>query len=131
LPTWSIVVGVVAALALIFLLGVGYGQQWGAEQWGPVAAWLSGALTLAAVAIALRQAGIARRQADDAQRESMRLRFDRLVDHEMSRRRECIDAFSALWATTIRVGTEFRPFTQRLDALRPTFVPASSAPLVG
>lgn len=38
-PTWSIVVGIVAALALIFLLGVGCGQQLGATQWGPLAAW--------------------------------------------------------------------------------------------
>jgi hypothetical protein len=30
-PPWAMVVGIVAALALIFLLGVGYGQQWGAS----------------------------------------------------------------------------------------------------
>jgi hypothetical protein len=37
--------------------------------------------------------GVARRRAvDDARRQSTRLQFDGLVDHEMSRRRECIDA---------------------------------------
>ena len=33
-PPWVIAGGIVAALALIFLLGVGYGQQWGARAVG-------------------------------------------------------------------------------------------------
>lgn len=127
-PTWLIAAGTIGASALIFIAGAGVGQQWGAEQWGPVAAWLSGGLTLAAVVVALRQAIIAQRQAaiaqqqaDDAQRESMRLLFDRLVDHEISRRRECIDAFSDLWAAIVSV--DFLSFTQGLDDLDATFDP--------
>lgn len=130
-PTWLIVVGIVAALALIFVAGAGFGQQWGAEQWGPVAVWLSGALTLGAVIVALRQAiiaqrqaAIAQRQADDARRESIRLQFDRLVDHEISRRRECIDALSELWGALVGMGIEFLAFTQGLDDIDATFDPA-------
>ena len=93
-PTWLIVACISVTLSLIFLLGVGYGQQWGANQWGPVAAWVSGAATLAAVVVALRQASIARR-------ESMDLQVARLIDHEVSRRRECIKALSELWAALV------------------------------
>ena len=128
LPPWVIVVGIVAALALIFLVGVGYGQQWGAEQWGPLAAWIAGAATFGAVVVALRQARVAQRQAaiaqqqaDETHRESLRLQFDRLVDHEISRRRECIDAFSDLWAAIVSV--DFLTFTQDLDDLDATFNP--------
>jgi hypothetical protein len=58
--------------------GAGVGQEWGAEQWGPVASWFAGALILAAVVVALRQAKI-------AQHESRRLYIARLIDHEASR----------------------------------------------
>jgi hypothetical protein len=125
-PWWPIVIGVVATLALIFIAGVGFGQEWGAEQWGPVAAWLWGALTLAAVVVALRQATVAQRQAviaqqqaDAARRETIRLQFDRLVDHEISRRRECIDALSDLWGAIVSIGPAFLAFTQGLDDIDP------------
>lgn len=114
LPPWSIVTVIIVALGMVFLLGVGYGQQWGASQWGPVAAWLSGALTLAAVVVALRQANIARR-------ESMDLQVARLIDHEVSRRRECIKALSELWAALVSMTIEFRTFTDWLDNLPQRF----------
>lgn len=60
-PPWAIAGGVAAALALIFLLGVGYGQRWGAEQWGPLAAWVAGAATFGAVFVALREAARSQR----------------------------------------------------------------------
>jgi hypothetical protein len=128
--TWLIIVGIVGALALVFLAGTGFGQQWGAEQWGPVAAWLSSALTLGAVIIALRQAAVAQRQAaiaqaqaDIARRGSLQVQLDRLVDHELSRRRECIDALSDLWGAFVGVGNDFLTFTQELDDLDATFDP--------
>jgi hypothetical protein len=113
-PTWLIVTGIVAALALVFLLGAGAGQEWGAEQWGPVAAWFAGAATVAAVVVALRQANIAQRQARLAQRDSKRSQLDRLIDHEVSRRRECIKAFSDLWAAIVAVAIEFSSFNDYL-----------------
>jgi hypothetical protein len=58
---WVIAAGIVAALALIFIFGVGFAQQWGAPQWGPLAEWVAGTATFAAVAAALWQAVLARR----------------------------------------------------------------------
>ena len=80
-----IAVGVVVVLALVSFVGFGVGQQWGAPQWRPLAEWLAGAATFAAVVVALRESFRARR-------ESMRAHLARLVDHEVSRRRECIKA---------------------------------------
>jgi hypothetical protein len=115
-PPWLIIVGIVGALALVFLLGAGVGQEWGAEQWGPVAAWFAGAATLAAVVVALRQANVARR-------ESMDLQLARLMDHEVSRRRECIKALGDLWAALAGMTIEFASFTDYLDNLPRHFDP--------
>jgi hypothetical protein len=109
-PTWLIVTGIIGALGVIFVLGVGYGQQWGASQWGPFAAWLSGAATLAAVVVALRQADIARRESMDSQ-------VARLVDHEVSRRRECIEALANLWAAITGMQMDFAAWTCTLQTL--------------
>ena len=51
---WLIVIGLVG-LALGFPLGFWFESKskWGAEQWGPVASWFAGSLTLAAVLLAL------------------------------------------------------------------------------
>jgi len=70
---WLAVVGVIALLAVIFAVGFGFGERWGAPQWGPFSEWLAGGLTLNAVVVALR--------------ESLRGQRSRLVDHELSRRR--------------------------------------------
>jgi hypothetical protein len=115
-PPWLIVTGTIGALALVFLLGLGAGQEWGAEQWGPVASWFAGALTLAAVIVALRQAALARR-------ESMRLQLARLVDHEVSRRRECIEALANLWAAITGMQMEFAAWTEYLGTLPESFDP--------
>jgi hypothetical protein len=120
---WVIVGCFGGGLALGSFVAYGLMGRWGAEQWGPVASWLAGALTLAAVVAALRQAGIAQQQAGIAQRESMRLQGDRLVDHEVSRRRECIDALSELWGALVGMGIQFLAFTQELDDIDARFDP--------
>ena len=107
-------------LALSFLVVFGLSSKWGANQWGPVASWVAGLLAGGAFFAALWQARIARQQAgsaqqqaqaaqqqvtaaqqqaqaaqqhaDDAKEQSRRSQVDRLVDHEVSRRRECIEA---------------------------------------
>jgi hypothetical protein len=116
-PPWLIVTGIVGALALVLLLGIGFGQEWGAQQWGPVAAWFAGAATLAAVVAALWQARIALRQADIARRESGDLQLARLVDHEVSRRRECIEALANLWASITGMQMEFAAWTGKVQTL--------------
>jgi hypothetical protein len=103
----AIVVPLLGGLTLGFLVVYGLVSKWGAEQWGPVAAWVAGALTLFAVVVALRQANIARRESGD-------LHFARLVDHEVSRRRDCIEAVSDLWAALAGIVIEFSAFTDYL-----------------
>lgn len=113
-PPWLIVIGIVGALALVFLLGAGVGQGWGADQWGPVAGWFAGAATLAAVVVALRQANIARHAA-------MELQVARHVDHAISRRRECIEALANLWAAITGMQMEFDAWTEYLGRLPDQF----------
>ncbi len=45
-------------------------NSWGAEHWGPLAAWFSGVLTLLAVGVALRQASTATKQARKAEKRA-------------------------------------------------------------
>ena len=93
-PPWVLAGGIVAALALIFVLGVGYGQQWGAPQWGPLAEWIAGAATFGAVVVALREAARGQRS--------------REIDYEISRRRECITALGDLWGAMVGQMIPFR-----------------------
>lgn len=126
-PSWLIATGIVVVLALIFFVGFGAGQQWGAPQWGPLAAWLAGAATFAAVVVALRESF-------RAQRESMRGQLARLVDHEVSRRRECIAALANLWAAITGLQMDFAAWIQYLNGLDPEFKPdeqRSRQPLTG
>lgn len=104
-----IVTRIIVTLGLIFLLGIGYGQQWGADQWGPLAAWLAGAATFGAVVVALREAARSQRA--------------REVDYEISRRRECIGALGDLWGAMVGQMIPFRDFVNYLDDLRQHFDP--------
>ncbi|BBU21820.1 hypothetical protein PFJ02_21235 [Mycobacterium xenopi] len=113
---WLIVTGIVGALALIFLLGAGVGAQWGAPQWGPLAEWLAGIATLAAVVVALRESIRARH-------EAQRGHLARLVDHEVTRRRECMTALGDLWGALVSLQIDFRSLINYLDDLEPTFNP--------
>lgn len=116
LSPWLIATGIVAALALILILGVGVGQGWGAPQWGPVAEWVAGAATFAAVAAALWQAVLARRA-------STRQLFEGRIDHEISRRRECIQALGDMWAGMVSLSIEFVAFRNYLDDIPEYFDP--------
>jgi hypothetical protein len=78
-----------------------------ANQWGPAAAWLAGAATVAAVVVALWQA-------DNARRESMRLQFARLVDQKSA------DGVSAskrlrIWAAIIGMDMDFAAWIDKLQ----------------
>jgi hypothetical protein len=107
---WAIVIPLLGGLALGFLVAHGLMSKWGTEQWGPVASWLSSAVTLAAVVIALRQAIL-------AQREARRGHLAGLVDHEVSRRRECIEALANLWAAITGMQMDFAAWTGNLQTL--------------
>jgi hypothetical protein len=111
---WTIALCFAGGLALGGLVAYGLMSRWGADQWGPFAAWLSGLATLAAVIVALRQADIARHESRD-------LQLARLVDHEVSRRRECIEALGDLWTALIGLSMKFDSFTAYLDRLPKDF----------
>ncbi|HZU46706.1 MAG TPA: hypothetical protein VFA16_05530 [Mycobacterium sp.] len=120
--SWLIAVAIGVALLLILAVGFGVGAQWGASQFGPLSEWVAGIATTAAVVVALRQAiiaqrqaGIAQQQAKDSRDETIRLQFERLVDHEISRRRECIDALSDLWGAIVSAGPTYMVFIQEMD----------------
>jgi hypothetical protein len=121
---WVIAICFAGGLALGFFVVYGLTSKWGANQWGPVAAWLSGAALFAVVwqaRIAQRQAGIAQDQAEIAQRDSARMQLSRLIDHEVSRRRECIKAVADLWAAITSVVIDFSAFTDYLENLPQTW----------
>lgn len=99
--------GVLFAMVLAGFLGYGVAQRWGAGQWGPFSEWVAGALTLAAVVVALR--------------ESFRGERARRVDHEVSRRRECIDTLSELWGGVSRMALVVPEFTAYLRGLPEEF----------
>ncbi len=105
---WKVItLGVVLALGVIFWLGVGYGQRWGAQQWGPFADWLVGFLTFGAVVVALR--------------ESLKGQHGRLIDHELARRRENLDALSNLWSALLAMNMSTLRFSQYFQNLPANF----------
>jgi hypothetical protein len=106
---WLTSTGVIAALAIAFAVGYGFGHGWGAPQWGPFAEWFAGVLTLFAVVVALR--------------ESLRGQRSRLVDHELSRRRENLAAQSDLWAAIAKMTISTVAFRVYFENLPPTFDP--------
>ncbi len=105
----QLVAGLGVAIALVFLVGFGLVHHWGTPQWGPLAEWIAGAATFAAVIVALR--------------ESTRGRRDRLIDYELERRRERINALGDLWGAIMQVGLETHSLCDYIMNLPATFDP--------
>jgi hypothetical protein len=74
---------------------------------GTLSEWLASVLTFAAVAVALR--------------ESLRGQRSRLVDHELSRRRENLAALSELWAAITAMAMPMIKYRIYFENLPPTF----------
>jgi hypothetical protein len=109
-----------AAIGAVSFGAFGFTEQWGAQQWGPYSEWLAGGATLAAVVVALR--------------ESFKGDRARRIDHEVSRRRECIDALSELWEGITTMAVRLPHFTGFLEKLSYTFdpkAPLGDHPLMG
>jgi hypothetical protein len=100
-----IALGIVGAMAVIFVVGFGFGAGWATPQWGHLSGWPAGGFTFAAVVVALRGAL-------QAQREAARAERSRLVDHELQRRRENLKCLSDLWAAMGRMGPPFVTFIE-------------------
>ena len=96
-------------MVLAGFFGYGITLKWGADQWGPFSEWVAGALTLAAVVVALR--------------ESLRGQRARAVDHEVARRRECMKAVADMWTGLAQMTLHFVAFTDYLQNLPERFNP--------
>lgn len=103
-----LLVSVTVVTSLGFLV-YGLLEHWGAAQWGSYGQSVGSAVTFAAVVVALREAF----RADRA----------RLVDHELSRRREAISALSELWAGIDRMSAPLLMYSGFLEFLPHTFDP--------
>lgn len=67
------------------VVGWGIGDGWGSAQWGPVAAWFSGLLTVVAVGVALYQTIMARRDTEIARAEAAKQVATARADAEAQR----------------------------------------------
>lgn len=114
LKRWRHGVVVVGVLVTAFFLGHGIEAHWGAGQWGPYSAWVAGGLTLAAVSVALS--------------ESVRTHRIRAIDHELTRRRECLQALAGVWTALTTMSLEFIVFTDYVQNLPERFDPNDPRP---
>lgn len=101
--------GVVLAMVAAGFLGFGLAKKWGTQQWGSYADWIVGGLTLAAVSVALWQA--------------FRGEHARRVEHEIARRRECLQAVGDVWTGLAQMSLYFTFFTDYLENLPEAFNP--------
>jgi len=88
---WLQALVLISVLASTFFLAFGLTVHWGPSEWGSYGQCVGSAFTLAAVLVALRESRRGQQLALVAQ-------HSRLVDHELSRRRECTKAVSDVWA---------------------------------
>lgn len=115
-PWWLRLLAIYAALLLVLIVGVGVNNKWATPQWGPLSEWVAGILTFGAVAVAVLAAVIAQREAAEGRR-------DRLVDHELQRRRENLQALDRTWAGIATMALVFPAFTDYLQNLPARFDP--------
>lgn len=97
-------------VASVSFLAYGLAEHWGSSQWGSYGQCVGSAFTLAAVVTALREASRGRRESLKAQRS-------RLIDHELTRRRENLDALGNLWAALMGINMAALKFASYFDNL--------------
>ncbi|MFL0289395.1 hypothetical protein ACJH6H_29705 [Mycobacterium sp. SMC-21] len=96
-------------LVSVHFLAYGLAAHWGSSQWGSYGQCVGSAATFAAVVIALR--------------ESFRGQRARAVDHEVSRRRECLKAVGDAWTGLTQMSLYLTFFTDYLENLPDAFNP--------
>lgn len=109
---WPYLLVLLAALVSVFFLTYGLAAHWGATEWGSYGQCVGSGFTLAAVVLALRESL-------RGQRESLKAQRSRLIDHELTRRRENLDALGDLWAAlmgTNMAALKIRSYFQSLPA---------------
>ncbi len=93
---WLSALVLISLIASVYFLTFGLTVGWGASEWGSYGQCVGSAFTLAAVVVALREAS-------RGQRESLKAQRSRLIDHELTRRRENLDALADLWAALMGI----------------------------
>ncbi|MDO3298144.1 hypothetical protein P5V47_05500 [Mycobacteroides abscessus subsp. massiliense] len=106
---WLHALVLVAVLVSVFFLAFGLTAHWGSSQWGSYGQCVGSGLTFAAVVVALR--------------ESLRGQRARAVDHEVTRRRECMKAVADVWTGLAQMSLYFISFTDYLQNLPERFNP--------
>lgn len=106
---WPHALILATVLVSVFFLVYGLAAHWGSSQWGSYGQCVGSGLTFAAVVVALR--------------ESFKGDRARRIDHELTRRRECIDALAEMWGGIAKVALVVAEFVGYLRLLPPTFDP--------
>jgi hypothetical protein len=104
----------ITVLASVYFLAFGLKVGWGASEWGSYGQCVGSAFTLAAVVVALREAS-------RGYRESLKAQRSRLIDHELTRRRENLDALADLWAALMGINMAALKFRGYFDSLPRVF----------
>jgi hypothetical protein len=131
---WTI--GTASATGVVVFGVLGLIQHWGSGQFGPLAAWVSGAGTLAAVTVALWQGHkTTERALEEAKRADDRLAEERtrhrdqlraqraavLRQEQIEAGKEIASAMHRIWRLTSNFGNSFR-FEQKDDVARDTYL---------
>lgn len=111
-----------SVLASVSFLVYGLIDHWGSSQWGSYGQCVGSAFTLAAVVTALREASRGRRESLKAQRS-------RLIDHELTRRRENLDALGDLWAALLAVNSPALNFHAYFGGVPSRYNPHTAVPV--
>lgn len=107
---WLPALVLVTVLVSVYFLAYGLAVDWGTSEWGSYGQCVGSAFTLAAVVVALREAG-------RGHRESLKAQRSRLLDHELTRRRENLDALGDLWAALMGINMAALKFRAYFDGL--------------
>jgi hypothetical protein len=100
-------VAILAAIDLLLvgvLIGMGMWNGWSAELWGPIATWVAGGLTLAAVISSVWQAKDSMRRADAVEAE-----------RDESKRIAQIDLILPLWPKIAEIRLWYAEYKRQLD----------------
>ncbi len=113
---WPYALVVVTVLVSVYFLTYGIAAHWGSPQWGSYGQCVGSGLTLAVVMVALRESL-------RGQRESLKANRSRLVDHELMRRRENLNALAELWSALMVINAPALKIRVYFENLPRTFNP--------
>lgn len=111
---WLHVLVFITVLVSVYFLAYGLAVDWGASEWGSYGQCVGSAFTLAAVVVALREAG-------RGHQESLKAQRSRLIDHELTRRRENLNALGELWGAVMGINMATLKFRAYFDGLPRVF----------